>query len=205
MIRIYACSSNAGKLRDFKLVASEAGFSDFLLEPLPDLKNIEAPEETGTTFEENASLKALYYSRFVDEIVLADDSGIAVDALGGAPGVHSARYAGTNASDEANNDLLLENMVGKIERSARFVCAIALAQQGRILHSISGTVNGEILPAPRGKCGFGYDPLFFYPPFALSFGEIEDARKFGVSHRGEALRQLIQWAALRDSGTPGFK
>ena len=126
---IYACSSNAGKLREFSLAASELGPADITLVALPGLKDISPPDEAGETFEENAIEKALYYTGFTDEIVLGDDSGIEVDALGGAPGVDSARYAGFGATSEANNQLLLHNMLGRTDRTARFVCAIALAQQ----------------------------------------------------------------------------
>ena len=191
MTQIYACSSNAGKLRDFALVAGELGLTGISLLPLPGLDEIVPPAETGDTFEQNASAKALYYSHFTEEIVLADDSGLEVDALGGAPGIHSARYAGPGATDEANNLLLTENMSGKTNRDARFVCAIALAKQARVMHVVRGTVDGQLLEGPRGTNGFGYDPLFFYPPFKASFGELDESRKFNVSHRGNALRYLL--------------
>jgi XTP/dITP diphosphohydrolase len=190
---MYACSSNAGKLRDFALVASELGLTDIAVAPLPGLKDIAVPAETGETFEENARQKAIYYSQFTAELVLADDSGLEVDALGGAPGVHSARYAGMGATDEANVRLLLERMHDQTDRRARFVCVLAVARERRVLHVARGTVEGEILHAPRGSKGFGYDPLFFFPPFALGFGEADEARKFSVSHRGGALRKMIPW------------
>jgi XTP/dITP diphosphohydrolase len=195
MKEIYACSSNPGKLREFALLASSIS-----LVPLPGLKDIPAPEETGATFEANSAEKASYYSGFTESIVLADDSGLEVDALNGAPGVYSARYAVPHlpdraAQDEANNTLLLKNMHGKTDRSARFVCAIALAQQGQILHVVRGTVEGQLLDSISGANGFGYDPLFFYPPFSCSFGEVDDGRKFSVSHRGSALRQTVAWLA----------
>ena len=197
-MRIYACSSNAGKLSDFRLVASELGLTHFTLEPMPGLADIKAPEETGHTFEENASEKALYYSQFATETVLADDSGLEVEGLGGAPGVYSARYAGAGATDEANKQLLLRNMAGMANRKAKFVCAIAIARKGQIQHVARGTVEGEILTAAQGTGGFGYDPLFYYPPFACSFGELDSARKFRVSHRGAALRQMVEWMAVSE-------
>ncbi len=202
MRQIYACSSNAGKLREFALVASQLGSDAMTLASLPGLKDISPPDETGETFEENAAAKAEYYSGFTSEIVLADDSGIEVDALGGAPGVYSARYATPHlpdrqAQDAANNLLLLQNMQDKSDRTARFVCAIALAQQGKVLHVVRGTVEGQLLRAPRGANGFGYDPLFFYPPFECSFAELDGPRKFGVSHRGAALRQVVAWLNSR--------
>lgn len=188
---IYACSSNPGKLREFGLAASQFPAATITLRPLPGLKDIPPPEETGNTFEANATQKALYYSRFTSETVLADDSGIELDALGGAPGVHSARYAGPGATAEDNNRLLLANMSRQTNRAARFICAIALAKQERLIHLVRGVVEGQLLAVPSGPNGFGYDPLFFYPPFATSFGELDDVRKFAVSHRGNALRQLM--------------
>jgi XTP/dITP diphosphohydrolase len=190
LIRVLCATGNPGKLREFHLAAEVLGID---VEPLEGLKSIPAPEETGATFEENACLKAVYYSRFTTELLFADDSGLAVDALGGEPGVHSARYAGEQANDAANNALLLERLAGKPHRKARFVCVIALAQEGRILGTFRGEVEGEILTERRGTEGFGYDPLFFYPPFGCTFGEVEGPKKFDVSHRGKALRGLLEY------------
>jgi XTP/dITP diphosphohydrolase len=185
---LYACSSNPGKLREFALAAG-----DVRVEPLPNLRNIPPPDETGATFEENARIKAVYYSAFTPELVFADDSGLEVDALAGAPGVHSARYAGPNASDDENNALLLRNLDNATRRSARFVCVIALARQGQILQMFRGRVDGEILPVPCGAGGFGYDPLFLYPPFGCSFAQLAPEEKFAVSHRGHALRAISRY------------
>jgi XTP/dITP diphosphohydrolase len=182
-VTLYACSSNPGKLREFVLAALP-------IQTLPNLKAIPAPEETGATFEENAALKAAYYSQFTAELVFADDSGLAVDALNGAPGVYSARYAGDNATAAGNNRLLLERLDGVANRRARFVCAIALARTGDVITTVHGEVEGEILHAPRGSSGFGYDPLFFYPPRNCGFAELSPEEKFQVSHRGNALRAL---------------
>jgi XTP/dITP diphosphohydrolase len=193
-MRIYVCSSNAGKLRDFAVAAEQAGLCKVRIEPLPDLKRIAAPEEIGSTFEENATAKALYYSRFTPEVVLADDSGLSVTALNGAPGVLSARYAGPDATDEANNNLLLRDLGTTAHREARFVCVLALAQGGRVITTQQGIVEGTILLAPRGTNGFGYDPLFFYEPLDRSFGEVSPEEKFSVSHRGNAIRAL--WKKL---------
>jgi XTP/dITP diphosphohydrolase len=148
---------------------------------------VTAPEETGTTFEDNAALKAIYYSQFTDDLVFADDSGLEVDALGGEPGVRSARYSGEHGSNEENNRLVLQRMLGRTDRSARFVCVIALARKGKLIQAFRGTVEGELLAAPRGSQGFGYDPLFYYPPFGCSFGEATLDQKSTVSHRGRAL------------------
>lgn len=188
-MKLYACSSNAGKLREFAL----AGGDGFEVEALPDIKKISAPEETGVTFEENATLKALYYSQFTKELVFADDSGLEVDALDGEPGVYSARYAGADATDAANNALLLERIRGHGNRTARFVCVIALARAGKLLHTTRGSVEGRIVDQPRGTEGFGYDPLFFYPPRDCGFAELSKEEKFAVSHRGNAVRQLFEW------------
>jgi len=163
------------------------------VQPLPGLASIAPPEETGPTFEENAAQKALYYSKFCDGYLFVDDSGLEVDALNGAPGVYSARYAGPNATDAANNRLLLERMRGVANRAARFVCVVALAQSGHLVRTFRGEVQGELLDAPRGADGFGYDPLFFYEPFGCTFGEAPLDRKMEVSHRSEALRQMREY------------
>lgn len=180
---LYACSSNPGKLREFVL----AGLT---IQTPPNLNAIAVPEETGSTFEENATLKAVYYSQFTPDFVFADDSGLVVDALNGEPGVYSARYAGTNATDAENNHLLLQRLDGLSARRARFVCAISLARAGNLITTVQGEVEGEILHAPRGTNGFGYDPLFFYPPRNCGFAELSAEEKFKVSHRGNALRAL---------------
>lgn len=192
-MRVYACSTNPGKLREFALAAREAGRPDVTVEPLPGLgSQIPAPEETGATFEENASAKAVYYSRFTDDAVFADDSGLEVDALNGAPGVYSARYAGPDAMDEDNNNLLLRDLANVTHREARFVCVLAVARSGRILKTVRRSVEGTILAEPRGSGGFGYDPLFFYAPLERSFAELTPEEKFRVSHRGKALRALFE-------------
>ena len=190
---VYACSTNPGKLREFTLAARQANIKNLIVRPLPGLRSkIAPPEENGTNFEENASAKALYYSGFTAKPVLVDDSGIEVDALEGAPGVYSARYAGPNATDEENNNLLLRELGNATHRNARFVCVVALAQTRRILTMERGAVEGVILPEPRGLGGFGYDPLFFYAPLNRSFAELTPEEKFQVSHRGNAFRELFR-------------
>lgn len=188
-MRIYICSSNPGKLREILLAASGTSFE---ITSFPGLKDIVPPEETGSTFAENASLKAIYYSHFTPETVLADDSGLEVHALGGEPGILSARYSGPNATDEDNNRLLLHNLRDTTARSARFVCVVALARAGEILASARGSVEGDILLARQGTNGFGYDSLFFYPPLGRSFAELTPDEKLWVSHRGKALRALFE-------------
>jgi XTP/dITP diphosphohydrolase len=191
--RVFACSSNPGKLREFALAATQFGGSEYLIQSLPNIKQIPAPGEPGSTFAENAALKAQYYSGFSSELVFADDSGLEVDALGGEPGVHSARFAGPRAGDQANNDLLLSRLCEVSNRAARFVCVVALARTGHGLQIFRGEVHGRISQEPRGQNGFGYDPLFFYPPLDKSFAEIEAEQKIRVSHRGEALRKLFEY------------
>ncbi|MBM3797859.1 MAG: RdgB/HAM1 family non-canonical purine NTP pyrophosphatase [Acidobacteria bacterium] len=188
--RIYCATTNPGKLREFKLGGAVAGWE---VEPVPGLADLAAPEETGSTFAENAAIKAIAYSLHAPDgaMVLVDDSGLAVDALEGAPGVWSARYAGPDATDEDNNRLVLERMAGRSDRAARFVCVIALAQAGALLQTFEADVRGELLTAPRGSGGFGYDPLFFYPPFGVTLAEATAEQKLTVSHRGEALLQLF--------------
>jgi XTP/dITP diphosphohydrolase len=192
-VTLYASTSNPGKLREFLRACKQAAVADLTIQPLPGLRDLAPPQETGETFEDNAVSKALYYSKFCDGCVFADDSGLEVSALGGAPGVRSARYAGENATDEENNALVLRNLEGSSDRRARFVCVIAVATRGRFLHAVRGAVEGEILTAARGTNGFGYDPLFFYPPLTRSFGEIGADEKFAVSHRGQTLRSLFEW------------
>jgi XTP/dITP diphosphohydrolase len=163
------------------------------VETLPGMAGISPPEETGATFEENAMQKALYYSRHCDGLLFADDSGLVVDALGGAPGIYSARFAGPHATDEQNNRLVLERMRGVRERAARFVCVVALARGGGLIRIFPGVVEGLLLEEPRGESGFGYDPLFFYPPFGCAFGEVPLEQKMRVSHRGKALGAMLSY------------
>lgn len=192
-MRLYCATTNEGKLREFRL-AMEAKFA---VETLPGLAGITPCEETGATFEENAIQKAVYYSKYSEEYVLVDDSGLEVNALDGAPGVYSARFAGPGASDAANNRLLLDRLRGVKDRTARFVCVVALGRQGQLMRIFRGEVEGSIVTEPRGAGGFGYDPLFFYPPFGCTFGEVPLERKMGVSHRAMALRALGTWRLAR--------
>jgi XTP/dITP diphosphohydrolase len=189
---IYCATSNPGKLREFQLAAADFDIRALTAKP-------EAPEETGSTFEENAVLKAVYYSRFAEGPLFADDSGLEVDALGGAPGVHSARYAGPGASDAENNALLLERMKHASNRAGRFVCVIALADQGKLIRSFRGAVEGRILDAARGTGGFGYDPLFYHEPFGCTFGEASIENKMRVSHRAQALDALFGYLRGRSA------
>jgi XTP/dITP diphosphohydrolase len=188
-VTVYCATGNPGKLREFRMAAEQGGIQ---VETVPGLAGMPPCEETGATFEANAIMKAEYYGRHAPGPLFADDSGLEVDALGGAPGVYSARFAGLGATDGANNQLLIERMRGMRDRSARFVCVIALADGGRPIETFRGEVEGHILEEPHGPNGFGYDPLFYYPPFGCSFGEAAPERKLTVSHRGAALRALFR-------------
>ena len=184
---VYCATSNAGKLREFRLAGERVGIA---VEPLPGLRDIAAPEETGDTFEANAIEKALYYGARTDGWLFVDDSGLEVDALGGAPGVYSARYAG---DDDANNAKVLENLGDNPDRGAQFVCVIALVHAHELVLTFRGIVRGEIVDAPRGPNGFGYDPLFYYADFGCTFGEAPLDRKMGVSHRARALEAMFRF------------
>jgi XTP/dITP diphosphohydrolase len=201
-VKIWCATGNPGKLREFQLAGNVLGID---VAPLDNLKSIPAPEETGSSFEENAKLKAEYYSRLAPGPLFADDSGLEVDSLHGAPGVRSARYAGENATDEANNRLLLARVRDQQNRTARFVCVIALAQAGETIATFRGEVEGVIIDFPRGANGFGYDPLFHYPPFGCTFAEIEGERKFDVSHRGQALRKMLAYLTTERSAAKSDK
>ncbi len=194
---LYIATTNRGKLRDFTLAAAN---HDILILPLPGLDAIEAPPEDALTFEDNARNKAIYYSQFLpDERVLADDSGLEVDVLHGAPGVRSARYAADAGFDptatvDANNNLFLLHQLAGVpdnDRQARYRCALAVAQDAATVQIAQGTVEGLILSEPRGKGGFGYDPLFYLPSLQRTMAEIDDRTRWTMSHRGQAFRALL--------------
>lgn len=197
---LYIATTNAGKLRDF---ATAAGLTGVQIRPLPGLREMPEATEDGDTFEANARSKAKHYSRHAPGLwVLADDSGLEVDALGGAPGVRSARFAEDAGfvsdpgmtTDQRNNNYLLQKLAGVSGelRTARYRCVLAVAQDGKTLQTATGAVEGTILTAPRGHGGFGYDPLFLLPELNLTMAEIGLNTKHGLSHRGLALRSLLQ-------------
>jgi XTP/dITP diphosphohydrolase len=204
---LYFASSNLGKLREFRQAATSRGI---LVETLPRFEELTVCIEDGATFQENACKKAVHYSRNFEGLVFADDSGLSVDVLGGGPGVYSARYAGPDAHDEQNNELLLAEL-HRVEaarrapagtaarpralfnRAAHYDCAIALAQLGQVLTVVEGRAEGVIIDEPRGMGGFGYDPYFFYLPLGKTFAEISPEEKFAVSHRGAAFRKLLDY------------
>jgi XTP/dITP diphosphohydrolase len=202
-VEVYLASSNPGKLGEFRVLASAAVQSvPFALELLPAFDSLPAFEEDAPTFAENAAGKALHYSRLHDGLILADDSGLVVPALGGAPGVLSARYAGPNATSAERMAKLLAELRGETgpERRAHFVCAIALAQRGRAAALVTDRVDGEILQAPRGSGGFGYDPLFYFPPLGKTFAELSPGEKNAYSHRGKAFQKILDlMVGLRQS------
>ena len=179
------------------LASSREGAAPVELELLPGFDALPSFEENAPTFAENALGKALYYSRIEDGKVFADDSGLVVPALGGAPGVRSARYAGPGASSEERNAKLLRVLQKSrgAERAAYFVCAIALAEQGRAVAIVTDRVDGEILEAPRGGGGFGYDPVFYFPKLGKTFAELSSEEKNRYSHRGKAFRRLLKVTA----------
>jgi XTP/dITP diphosphohydrolase len=190
-MKLCLASGNPGKLHEFQVLA--AGHAREL-QLLPGFAAIPEFEENAPTFAENAAGKTLYYSGHCQGTVFADDSGLVVPALGGAPGVHSARYAGAGASNEQRIAKLLAELQGKkgAERAGYFVCVIAAAQQGRAVAVVSAKVDGEILEAPRGRGGFGYDPVFFFPELGKSFAELQPEEKNQFSHRGKAFRRLME-------------
>ena len=182
-------SQNRGKLAEMRVLVEGLAFR--VLSPV-DLGILDSPEETGTSFSENAVLKALHYSRLSGVLTVADDSGLSVAALGGAPGLFSSRFGGEGASDLDRNTLLLARLDGvpEADRGARFTCAVAVAREGAVLFQALETVEGKIDRALSGASGFGYDPLFFFPPLGRTFGEIPRAEKDRVSHRGKAFARL---------------
>jgi XTP/dITP diphosphohydrolase len=190
MPTILLATGNAGKLRELRAIVAGTPLA---CRGLADYPGVAEAEETGATFAANARQKALHYAAATGSYTLADDSGLEVDALDGAPGVHSARYAGEPRSDEANNRRLLEALadVSAARRTARFRCAMALAHDGAVLLESEGAVEGRILEVPRGHNGFGYDPLFLIPDLDLTAAELPSERKHALSHRGQALRVML--------------
>lgn len=192
----YVATTNAGKLRDFRAAADVYGV---VIEPLPGLKDVPAPEENADSFEGNARIKTDFYSQLApDEWVLADDSGLEVDALDGAPGVRSARYADdlgfafVGDVDARNNACLLKALGDAEERGARYRCVLALARSGKTVRTASGSVEGSILRGARGAGGFGYDPLFLLRDYPMTMAEAPLDVRQQISHRGRALAALLE-------------
>jgi XTP/dITP diphosphohydrolase len=188
MRTLLLATTNVDKVREIVEILGEVPYE---LRTLRDVRGVTAPEENGRTFAENARIKALYYAQLTGELSVAEDSGLEIDALGGAPGVQSARYGGEDTSYPRKFALLYDALraAGTVDSGARFVCALALADAGRILFEAVGTIEGRIAREPAGAGGFGYDPIFYYPPFETTLAAAGD-RKSAVSHRSKAFRQL---------------
>lgn len=189
-IRIALASSNPGKLREYIELAGP----HIQVDLLPNFRDLPPFDESAPTFAENSAGKALHYSRHTRELVLADDSGLVVPALGGAPGVHSARYAGPDATDADRYRKLLSEMQGKEgdARRAHFVCVIAIAREGQALAVVSDRAQGILTNEPRGSGGFGYDPIFWFPELGRTYAELTPAEKNQYSHRGKAFRKTVK-------------
>ena len=184
---LVVATTNPGKIREITAILQGAPVD---LRTLADFPPIAEPDETGATFAENARLKALYYSQTLELPCVADDSGIEIAALGNHPGIHSARWEGTDYSVKFARIRELLREQGLATSAARFVCRVALAERARIVFESEGVIEGEIAPEPRGEHGFGYDPIFFYAPFGRTLGEVPRDEKATVSHRGQAFAAL---------------
>jgi XTP/dITP diphosphohydrolase len=189
-MKLLIATTNPGKRREIEEILSGAPVT---LVSVADFPDIPEPEETGATFADNARLKALHYAAATGLPSAADDSGLEIEALDNQPGVHSARWHGTDYAVKFRAIHALLDEKGLTTSRARFVCHVALAHDGRILFEADGTVTGEIAREPRGIHGFGYDPIFFYPPLGVTLAEIEHTRKRTVSHRGKAFAALREY------------
>ncbi|KPL60848.1 XTP/dITP diphosphatase [Rossellomorea vietnamensis] len=187
--RVIIATKNRGKAKEFQHMFAPYGYE---VQTLLDLPHIEDVEETGETFEENAILKAETVAKELGELVIADDSGLSIDALEGRPGVYSARYAGEEKSDEANMEKALGELesVEEADRTARFYCVLAIAGPDMETKTVTGTCEGMILRDKRGTNGFGYDPIFFVPSLGKTMAELTQDEKSQISHRGNALKKL---------------
>jgi XTP/dITP diphosphohydrolase len=200
MQKLLIATTNAGKLREIRGILADVPVELVSLDAFADLA---APDEPGQTFAENARIKALYYAQKTGLPAVADDSGLEIDALDGAPGVHSAYWHGYDYPTKFAVIYRELAAKGLKTSAARFVAHVTVAEGGRVLFEATGTVEGEIAPEPRGEHGFGYDPIFFYPPYGCTLAEVEGTRKAAVSHRGHAFRQLASW--LNAGADPTFR
>ena len=197
MRQLLVATTNAGKLREIRALLAGAPVE---LLSLPDLPPIEEPEETGATFEENARLKARYYAAQSGLWTVAEDSGLVIDALGGEPGVRSARFLRPDATYPERFTEIFRRLDERPElpRRARFVSALASVDRGEVIYETTGIVEGDIAAAPRGSGGFGYDPIFFYPPYGRTLADVSETEKIAVAHRGVAFRKFARWLALSE-------
>jgi XTP/dITP diphosphohydrolase len=197
-IRLVLATTNPGKAREILGVLAEL---DVEVSTLQDFPGVPDAEEHGATFAENARAKALHYAARTGRLVVAEDSGLEIDALGGAPGVQSARFAAAEAPTYPEKFALIYRLIrdrtGVMPSTARFVCALALAEAGRVMFEAEGRIEGTIVDPPRGTGGFGYDPIFYYPPFHATLAEVDAARKASVSHRGQAFGKLREFLSTR--------
>lgn len=199
-VRVLLATSNPGKLREYRALTPLV--SGIELEPHPHINSLPAFPEDAPTFAENAAGKALYYSHDVPGLVMAEDSGLVVPALGGAPGPRSARYGGPGASDVDRVKKLLSELEGHpaSERQARFVSMVALAQEGKALAIFSDFVEGVLTEEPRGHSGFGYDPIFLFEPLGKTFAELATSEKNRYSHRARAFAKVTAFLQSREAG-----
>lgn len=195
-MRLLIATTNPDKLREIRRLLATSRVD---LLSLRDLPPVAEPEETGSTFQENARLKALYYDEQAGAppgtCTVAEDSGLVVDAMDGEPGVYSARFLRPDASYPERFAEIQRRLAARPERprTARFVCAVTLVRSGEVLFETIGLVEGEIADAARGSAGFGYDPIFFYPPYGATLADVTEQDKLAVAHRGRAFRQLAMW------------
>jgi XTP/dITP diphosphohydrolase len=207
-VRLLIATTNRHKVTEIKalLGALQNSSPAFEFTTLDEFGSLPVPEETGRTFEANALQKARYYAAATGALTVAEDSGLEIEALGGAPGVASARYGGAETSYPDKFAMLYQTLRATgpagVESPARFVCAVALVHGDRLLFEARGTVEGRIAREPTGRGGFGYDPIFFYPPYGRTLGEVTEAQKSAVSHRGAAFRKLRDFLLLFASEQP---
>jgi XTP/dITP diphosphohydrolase len=202
MMRLLLATKNRGKVLEIRGLLGLGALKNVEVLALIDLPNVQETREVGKTFSENARIKALHYAAAYRILCIADDSGLAVDALGGRPGVRSARYGGPNATDADNNAMLLDDLKPYPRPwKAAFVCVAACALPGRVIAETTGRIAGEILPVPQGYGGFGYDPVFLVEGTGKTMAELSTEEKNRISHRGQAIRQLI--SELKTQGMLG--
>jgi XTP/dITP diphosphohydrolase len=198
-VRLLIATTNRDKVREIRSLLAEAPVD---LVALSDVVTVSEPEETGETFQENARLKARYYAAHSGMLTVAEDSGLVIDALDGEPGVKSARFLRPDASYPERFAAIFERLARHADRprTARFVCALTVVDGSRIAFETTGTVEGLIASVPAGTSGFGYDPIFYYPPYGATLAEVDEPRKLAVAHRGQAFRALAKWIRTTTAG-----
>jgi XTP/dITP diphosphohydrolase len=187
MTTVVIGTTNRNKLTEIRHILADCSCS---IDSIADHAIVSAPKETGTTFAENARIKARYYGSLVPHLMVAEDSGLEIDRLDGAPGIHSARFAGNSYPETFNRIYEMLDEQGVRTSPARFVCSLAVAEKGGIVFEATGLIEGHIAEEPAGPNGFGYDPIFFYPPFGYTLAQVPGSQKTAVSHRGHSFRKL---------------